>query len=150
MEYREILTLLILNGDPDAYHNWLGQQPLILQPAIAEEFIQIVQEIAVQKGIVLNEEDLKGYKAQIEKYEEAILDEQVAAVNLQIAEANADAANRQILENIDGVRVYIKECIITNADNADAMKQMALQVIQLEKDNDIYDEGNWIDVLHLL
>ena len=78
MQFKEKLTELILNGDPEAYHTWLGEQPLILQPAIAEEFIELVQEIAKEKGVELNEEDLQGYREHTKKYEEAILDEQVA------------------------------------------------------------------------
>ena len=143
MEYREKLIELILDADDKAYHPWLEQQPLILQPAIMDEFIEIVKELAAEKGIKLDEDGLKGYQEGTQKYEEAILNEQVAAVNLQIAQANADAANQEILDTIDGIKEYVKECVVTNADNADAMKQLAQQIMQLEKDNGDYIAANW-------
>lgn len=143
MQYREKLTELILNGDPEAYHTWLLQQPLILQPDIMNEFIEIVQEIAREKGIKLDAEDLEGYTEGTKKYEEAILEEQVAGVNLHLAQLALEDSNKQMEETTQGIKDYVKECVVTNADNAEAMKQLAQQIRQLDIDNGNYVAAQW-------
>lgn len=143
MEYREKLTELILSKDPNVYHKWLEEQPLILQPTIMNELIQIVQEIAKEQGVELDEEDLQGYKEHARKYEDAILDEQVAGVNLHLAHLALEDSNKQIEEATQGIKDYVKECVVTNADNADAMKQLAQQIRQLDIDNGCYIAAQW-------
>lgn len=144
MEYREKLIELILSGDDNAYHTWLEQQPLILQPAIMDEFIQIVKELAEEMGVALNQEDLEGYEIQAKKYEEAIfLNEQVAGVNLHLANLAMEDGMKQIEEATQGIKDYVKECVVTNADNATSMKQLAQQLMQLEIDNGNYNAAEW-------
>ena len=143
MEYREKLIDLILNGDSKAYNNWLLEQPLILQPAIMNEFMEIVQELAAKKGIELDDEDIKGYKEGIDKYEEAILNEQVSGINLHLAHLALEDSNRQMEETTQGIKDYVKECVVTNADNADSMKQLAQQIRQLDIDNGYYIAAQW-------
>ena len=50
-------------------------------------------------------------------------------------------------ETVAGVRRYVMDCIINNEDNAEAMKELAAKLIASEKENDIYDEDNWKDIL---
>lgn len=147
MQYREKLIDLILNGDGDAYSTWLEQQPLILQPDIAREFMELVQEIAKETGEQIDEEDLKGFKEQNEKYEEAILNEQVAEVNLQLANLALEKSMKDLEDATNGIREYVIECIVTNADNASSMKQLAQQMINLEKESGTYVEENWKAIL---
>lgn len=143
MEFREKLLDLILNEDSEAYHNWLLQQPLILQPAIMNEFIEIVKELAAKKGIELDQNDLEGLKEGTEKYEEAILNEQVASVNLHLAHLALEDSNKQMEETTQGIKDYVKECVVTNADNAESMKQLAQQIRQLDIDNGNYIAAQW-------
>jgi predicted RND superfamily exporter protein len=143
MEFTKQIKEFIMSGNVDAYHEWLEQQPLILQPAIISEFIEIAKEIALEKGIVLNEEDLQGLISQNEKYEEAILDEQVAAVNLKIAQDAAEQSSKEILETIEGIKEYVKECVVTNADNAKEMKQLAQQIMEIEIKDGCFIAANW-------
>ena len=41
------------------------------------------------------------------------------------------------------MRQYVIECITTNADNADAMRELSLHIIKFEKDAGTYDKVNW-------
>jgi hypothetical protein len=147
MQYREKLIEMIKSGNPDAYNDWFAKQPLILQPDIAREFIEIVQELAKERGIELDKEDLQGFIAQTENYEEAILNEQVSEVNVHLANLAVEDSIKQMDEATNGIREYVIECIVTNADNAPQMKQLAQQLIDIEKESGTYDAGNWKAIL---
>jgi len=107
------------------------------------EFIAICKQMAKEKGIKLDEDDLIGYLEGTNKYEEAIQNEQASAVELQIAQLNLDASIEEINKVRVGIKEYLKECIETNAINAPQMKEFAKQIIALEKEDDMYKAEDW-------
>ena len=47
----------------------------------------------------------------------------------------------------EGSKAYIIECITTNAPNAAEMRELALKMIELEKDSGIYNADDWSAIL---
>ena len=45
------------------------------------------------------------------------------------------------------MRKYIIECIITNADNAPQMRELATHIINIEKEAGAYNPSNWKAIL---
>ena len=129
--------------NPEGFNEWILQQPLILQPDIMREFVAVTKELAREKGIELNETDLDGYLEGADKYEEAILNEQVAAVNLEVAQLNRDAVMKDVEEARNGIKEYVRECVETNADNAEPMRQLAKQIMDLEIKDGLYEPEDW-------
>ena len=84
---------------------------------------------------------------QITVYEEAILTEKLEEAKLVMAQQELDKQMLIVDETVAGVRRYVMDCIINNEDNAEAMKELAAKLIASEKENDIYDEDNWKDIL---
>jgi hypothetical protein len=48
-----------------------------------------------------------------------------------------------MFEAVEGVGDYVIECIVTNAPNAEAMRELAKQVIKFEKDAGIFNPQKW-------
>ena len=48
-----------------------------------------------------------------------------------------------MFEAVEGVGDYVIECIVTNAPNAEAMRELAKQVIKFEKDAGIFNSKKW-------
>ena len=136
-----------LEGDApdDSMMEWVEKQPLIDQPDILREFKSLVKERLAQNGIT--DFDFEELEAQIAVYEEAILTEKLAEANLIMAQEELDKKMLEIDEATAGVRRYIIDCIINKEDNAEAMKELAAKVIASEKENGVYDENNWREIL---
>jgi regulator of protease activity HflC (stomatin/prohibitin superfamily) len=143
MQYREKIIELISSGDDRAFNTWILQQPLILQPDILREFKELMTELIEENGANIPEELFEQLDAATDTYEESILDEQVALLKVEVARAERDKLVAQMDEARQGIRDYIKECIETNAPNAEAMKGLARQIIELEKKDDLYNPENW-------
>ncbi|WP_395042781.1 hypothetical protein [Flavobacterium sp.] len=136
-----------LEGDsPDEeMMEWVEKQPLIDQPDILREFKKLCQEKFDKVGIF--NFDFEEIDRQIEVYEEAILTEKLAEANLVMAQQDLDKQMQLIDETVAGVRKYVIESIINNEENAEAMKELAQKIIAGEKENDVYDENNWKEIL---
>ena len=89
-------------------------------------------------------EDIDEY---ISNYEEAILTEKLAEANLVMAQQDLDKQMQELDETVAGVRRYVIDCIINNEENAEAMKELAQKLIAGEKENDVYDQNNWKEIL---
>ena len=48
---------------------------------------------------------------------------------------------------MDFDRKLLIDCIINNEENAEAMKELAQKLIAGEKENDVYDQNNWKEIL---
>ena len=83
----------------------------------------------------------------ISNYEEAILTEKLAEANLVMAQQDLDKQMQELDETVAGVRRYVIDCIINNEENAEAMKELAQKLIAGEKENDVYDQNNWKEIL---
>ena len=149
MKYKDQILKLILDGDDDDMINWILAQPLLEQPDIFRELKAIAQEAALENGDDINDlvKGFDQFDGKIDNYEDTILDEKLAEAQLQIALDEQEKAMMAIAEATEGTRQYVIECIVTNAENAAAMRELANQMMSLEKDAGTYLEENWKEIL---
>jgi hypothetical protein len=143
------LLELILSENDDEMINWILSQPDLEQPDIFRELKELVEEIAAEQGDDVNEvvEGFESFGEHINKFEDSILEEKLATEQLEMAEEQQQKLMDDMDERINGVRRYVIECIVTDAPNAKEMRELARQMIQLEKDAGTYDPENWKGVL---
>jgi ATP-dependent Lon protease len=144
MQYRDKILALIFDESETALFDWIEEQPVLEQVDILKEFREIMQEMLAEAEDDSQKENLRLLEKQIDIYQEAYLDEQLAALKLEMASEEQDKIFEEIEERIQGVRDYIRECIETDAPNAAAMKEMAIAMIASEKKNGVYDKNNWL------
>jgi len=143
MQYREKLMEFINTNNAEAAVNWIEQQPLLQQPDIIRVFKQILAEKLEQNGLTAELKELEEFDKQTDVYEDAILDEQLALLNYEMATEDVEKNKKEMLQAAEGMRAYAIECIVTNASNAPEMRELAKKIIQFEKDAGIYDAENW-------
>lgn len=145
-KYTEKIVYYLEGDSPDEeMMEWVEKQPLIDQPDILREFKKLCQKRFDEVGIF--NFDFEDINSQIEVYEEAILTEKLAEANLIMAQQDLDKQMQIVDETVAGVRKYVIDCIINNEENAEAMKELAKKIIAGEKENDVYDENNWKEIL---
>jgi len=146
MEYREKIIELIFDDDENAFTDWVLAHPLILQPDLFRQFREISTELIREAG---GEEipELDAMDKQTDKYEESILDELVAEVKYDMALEERNKHEAEAADKIVRIREYIIDCIVTGADNAEAMKELAYKIIAMEKESGFYDPENWKAIL---
>lgn len=147
MDYSKKLQELISAGDDKVLMDWIEAQPLILQPDIMREFKDTMAKLFEEQGLVEELELLKEFEKGTDKYEQAILDEQLAALKVDMAIKQADKSNEEMIETVALMREYVIECITTKADNADAMRELSVLIIKFEKDAGRYNPENWKSIL---
>lgn len=145
MIYREKLMEFIMDKDDRKMMKWIESQPLIEQPDIFRELKELAEEIAAENGQDLSEivEGFENYDAQINKYEEAILDEKLSEVQLNMALDERDKAMAEMFERVAMMKEYVIECIVNDEPNANEMRQLADHIIIFEKGAEIYDPETW-------
>ena len=145
MKYREKLLELMLEGTDEEMMAWLEAQPLLEQPDILREVKQIAEEAAEENGDDLNEvlEGFENFEGIIDNFEDKILDEKLAEAQYIMALEEQEKATKKMFEEVQGMKEYAIECILTNADNAAEMKELAKLVIKFEVDAGIYNEEDW-------
>ncbi len=147
MQYREIIMDLILNHPEEALDEWLQKQEPLTQVDIMKELKLIAEELE-EKGVNIDMDmNLEEFDKGIEQYQEAILDEEMAKLKLDMAEDDLAKSMNQVDEAISGIREYVIECITTHAPNALQMRELANQLINLEKQDGLYKEENWKSIL---
>lgn len=135
MNYKEKLLDLIFNADDAALMSWIQSQPLIDQPDIFRSLKEIMEQTLKDEGksadIVAREMD--EYDKVIEKYQDLILNEKLAENQYIMAVEDQKKHEKQmhkgIDEKIDGIRRYVIDCIVTNAQNAKQMRKVAKEMI---------------------
>lgn len=147
MQYRDKIIELIRSDNNEEFINWVQQQPLIEQPDIMREFKQIMTELLENAGITEELKDLEDFDKKADAYEESILDEQLASLKLDIAKSDLDKQMEEVFTVVEGMREYVIECIVTNADNAAEMRELAQHIIHFEKESGTYDPKNWEAIL---
>lgn len=144
MKYRDQLLDLLSQDSDEAITNWIQEQPLLEQPDILRELKELVREIAKEANIQLDDvEDLESFSDDIDLYEDKILDEKLAEAMLVKAMQDRDKSMEEMFEAVEGVGDYVIECIVTNAPNAEAMRELAKHVIKFEKDAGIFNPQKW-------
>ena len=144
MKYKSQLLYLLSQYSDEAITNWIQEQPLLEQPDILRELKELVQELAKEANIQLDDvEDLESFSKDIDLYEDKILDEKLAEAMLVKAMLDRDKSAKEMFEAVEGVGDYIIDCVVTNAPNAEAMRELAKHVIKFEKDAGIFNPQKW-------
>jgi len=145
MQYREKLIELIFETeyDEETLFDWISEQPVLDQVDILNEFRDLIQDMLEEAEDESLNETMAEFDKAIDEYKESYLDEQLANLKYELAVTERDKAVAEMLESIAGVRAYIRECIETNAPNAEAMKGLARKLIELDKNDGLYDPANW-------
>jgi hypothetical protein len=144
MQYEEKLLELIFDNDEDALFDWIRSHPELEQVDILREFKIIMQRLMADIG---ESEAVNEISAELEEktnaFEEACLDVEVASLKYELVEQQRNKLVEEMEERIDGVKAYIRECVETNAPNAAEMRELAAQIIALEKESGMYDPTEW-------
>ncbi|WP_293894436.1 hypothetical protein [Flavobacterium sp.] len=141
MKHRNLLLTLINDEDENALMRWVGAQPLLDQPEILRELKELLLELSEDEEEALTL--AATFDAAVDDYEDKILDEKLAEAQLQIALQAQEKAAQEIDEATKGVRAYVIDCIVTNAPNAAAMRELAEKIMVLEKEQGTFDPANW-------
>ena len=147
MNYREQLLDYLEYEDINKILNWINTKPILDHADIFRELQQILREIYEETNDPAMLEQVKYYDTFIPDYEDKVLDEKLAEANYVMALQEQEKVMQEIEETVAGVRRYIIDCIINKEDNAEAMKELAAKVIASEKENGVYDENNWKEIL---
>ena len=148
MNYREQLLDYLEHEDITKILDWINTKPILDHADIFRELQQILREIYEETNDPAMLEQVKYYDTFIPDYEEKVLDEKLAEANYVMALQEQEKAMQEMEETVAGVRRYIINCIINKEDNAEAMKELAQKVIASEKENGVYDEDNWKEILN--
>ena len=147
MNYREQLLDYLEYEDINKILDWINTKPILDHADIFRELQQILREIYEETNDPAMLEQVKYYDTFIPDYEDKVLDEKLAEANYVMALQEQEKVMQEIEETVAGVRRYIIDCIINKEDNAEAMKELAAKVIASEKENGVYDENNWKEIL---
>lgn len=143
MQYKQKLLDFIFDDNNNALFDWILAQPVLEQVDILKEFKQLIQELLNDINDDSQNELLLLLDKKIDEYQENYLDELLAQLKLEIALEERDKAFEEMNNTIKKMRLYLKECIETNAPNAKEMKELAHKMIELEKKDGYYDPANW-------
>jgi hypothetical protein len=148
MNYRSKLLNFIKAGADEEMTDWISTQPLLDQVDIFTELKDLFLELAEDREIPLEyKKIMHDFEMAINRYQEKILDEKLAKLNYEMALDRMEKSSKEIEETTNGIRKYVIECIVTNADNAEDMKKLAAEIIALEKKSGTYDAANWKAIL---
>lgn len=147
MSYYQTIRELVLDDNDDAIRDWMMAQPLTEQLAIIQTLKEVYADI-VEEADMDDKEMLKQQLDNfLESYTDKTLDEHNARVKYDKAVKERDKAFAEMDERISGVRAYLIECVTTNAPNAKEMKELALKIIESEKEHGLYDPQNWQGII---
>lgn len=129
---------------------WIVNIPLPEQPSFLRAFKEYSIKIALENGNYELVAELQNMDSETDAYEDAIITELAAKAEYDKAVEERDKVFAEMEERIIGVRNYVIDCIVSHADNAVAMLELAKKIIQIEKDNGNYNSENWKAIAHLL
>ena len=144
MQYKYQILELLANKNEFALFEWIEQQPVLEQVDILNEFKEVMQEMLAEVDDESQKENIRLIEKQINLYQEAYLDEQLEGLKLQMAIDERDKAVANMDEAVNGIRIYLQECIESNAENANEMKELAKKIIESEKETGVYNPNNWL------
>jgi hypothetical protein len=143
MQYKQKLFELIFDEDENALINFIVSHSVLDQVDILNEYKELVQELMDEFEDDSQNELLQLMSYKIEAYQEAYLNEKLAQLQYEMAVEERDKLVEEMWTKIEGIRLYLKECIQTNAPNANEMKKLAKEMIEIEKKDGYYDPKNW-------
>ncbi len=148
MNYTKLVEDFI-NSDLE-FEQFIERIPLHEQPAFLRELKEYTTKLALENEDYQIVANVQQMDSQIDKYEDAIITELAAKSEYDKAVEERDKAFAEADEKIIGVRNYVIECIVTDAENAKPMLELAIKIIELEKTNNYYEPENWEAIAHLL
>lgn len=110
---------------------------------ILKELNEIAKELNAEDPDEDAHELIKTLDAKTDEYQELYLNEQLAQLKYDMANDEAEKAIAELDRRTQGVRDYLRECIETNAPNAEVMRELAHELIDGEKKHGVYDPANW-------
>lgn len=148
MKYYQQIAELLCNGEVNEFFTWVQSFDLLDQVAILRQAKELFEEIANDHKDNLELAELViSFEEYIDNYQESILSELLAKQQMDMAAEKRDKALEELDRIEDGIREYVIRCIVTNADNATAMRKLADEMIQIEKESGMYDPENWKEIL---
>lgn len=133
----------MLDNDPQALANWIASHTELEQAAIFREIADMGEELVGDDLGEKFKEDVQQMKTAVQRYEDSILDEQVASLKLEFAEKDLEKKFEKADKAMDEIKNYITGCILNNEPNAPEMLELAKKIIESEKENGLYDAANW-------
>ena len=129
---------------------WIINIPLPEQPSFLRAFKDYSVKIALENGNYELVAELQNMDDDTDAYEDIIITELAAKAEYDKAVEERDKVFAEMEDKIIGIRNYVIDCIVTQADNAVSMLELAKKIIQLEKDNASYNPEKWKAIAHLL
>jgi predicted nucleic acid-binding Zn-ribbon protein len=143
MLYREKILELIFDANPHALFDWIYTHPQWERVDILKEFQTLVPELlrfADEEG---KRKVLQQLSEQIEQYEDAILDANLASLKMELAEKQLEKADQEMSEAYDNLREQLRAAIEGNEPNAADAIKFVREIIAIEKQHNLYDPIYW-------
>jgi hypothetical protein len=148
MQYKEQLLNYLQNESNEALLEWIQSHSELDQVDILREMKILAREKAIEDSDDEEEaneiiEEFKDIDKKIDDIEDSFLEEKLAEIKLDMAEDQLEKSMQEMFKMVEGMREYVIECIVTNAANADAMRELAKVIVKFEIDSGTYDPENW-------
>lgn len=147
MKYKEKLQQLIFDENENAFFDWLQIQPLTEQVVILKEFKKFSLQTMFKSQDFKIADDIKEFVKSIDQYEQTVLTEIEAEKEYKKALKEHEESLQKIDEHTLKVKKYVLGCIVNNEPNSKEMKELALKIIGLEKEQGTYDATFWKEIL---
>jgi hypothetical protein len=145
MRYSEEIFEHLFEGTEEGWHAWFNSYAPLDQIDILDELKEMITEVMEDgENNEFLSEALKKLEEKTYNFQESVLDEQLALLQLEMAEDEIAKIEEELDSKVERIREYILECITTNAPNAEAMKLLAIQAVSYEKATGKYDALNWL------
>lgn len=146
MQYRDKLLELIFADDKEALFNWMHSFPHLDQVEVLKEYAVVMKELFEAMEVEFPQEIMEDLNTKTERYQESILDAELASLKYEIASKDRDKAIDDMYCRIDGYREHIKHCIAINTPDAEKLRSFAKAIIEYEKKRGLYNPLNWMGI----
>lgn len=147
MNYYQKIAKIFLGEEEENFYDWVQTFEPLDQVEIIRQAKQILGHVSEMAGHPENmEKQLQELEISLEAYQETILTELLVKQELDVT-FEPRKTIEEMKAYIEDARNFIKHCILTNAENAAEMRELAKTLIQKEKDNGTYNPENWKEIL---
>jgi hypothetical protein len=147
MKHKDILLELLKADDVAAFGDWIKMHSELEQVEIMKEFKQMSLQNMFKTQNFDGAETIKKYTKSIDAYEKAIL----LAMELKTIVEKVQKEKENVLQRLAQAsrenKQIIIDSILNNDPNAEQNKKTALQIIEIEKQQGIYDADFWKPIL---
>ncbi len=143
MKYHAEVLDFFKNKNQAKFMAWLERQSPLDQAAIMKELAGLMSQANASVGNKELREATNDLNKWADSYQEAYLEEKLAELNLEMAKDAANKAMADIDAATLGIKAYVRECIETNANNAEAMRELAQKIIEIEQKSGVYNAEEW-------